>query len=87
MFGKFCANDETSTRTPSFLAKAVPRIGFPELNIKFLGQTCGSVGTSQVSILGRRFDLAVFFTLPLFATGLGALGLFVWRRKGKKAAA
>ena len=26
-------------------------------------------------------------TLPLFATSLGALGLFGWRRKRKKAAA
>jgi hypothetical protein len=36
---------------------------------------------------GRRLNGALPATLPLFATGLGAIGLLGWRRKRENAAA
>ena len=51
-----------------------------------LSQYSGYSGLDDISVTGASSATPLPATLPLFATGLGALGLLGWRRKRKKAA-
>ena len=68
------------------LISGIPALGFPTL-----GDLVTASGTATVGILSGGFETSVATSgvvplpaaLPLFATGLGALGLLGWRRKRK----
>src|SRR5262249_49173442 len=74
------ANTVANFRQP--LLQEIYTISFPEFDQLFTG---GSVNAS-IDISAGPSPIPLPAALPLFATGLGALGLLGWRRKKKAAA-
>ena len=66
-----------------FLIEALPDASFDALTAPL---SLGGI-TELVSVTAVNASTPLPAALPLFATGLGALRLFGWRRKKKKAAA
>ena len=75
----------TALTTQTFYAIVTDVTGSFDLTSAFAGfeHVIATTGTNQLSVEGSISATPIPAALPLFAGGLGALGLFGWRKKRK----